>query len=145
MGEDCSYYKERIRHEFDRACILAINGEAANYFKALDRYGKRETSFSELSEVQLGELYTVDEYSVENFFFQVLEYDIEVKDPKIAMALEKLTERKRNVILLYFFMDMNDVEIAKSMNLVRSTVCEHRKRSLEILKEILKEAETADG
>ena len=136
MGEDCSCYKERIRHEFDRACILAINGEAANYFKALDRYGKRETSFSELSEVQLGELYTVDEYSVENFFFQVLEYDIEVKDPKIAMALEKLTERKRNVILLYFFMDMNDVEIAKSMNLVRSTVCEHRKRSLEILKDL---------
>ena len=100
----------------------------------MDRYGKRETSFSELSEVQLGELYTVDEYSVENFFFQVLEYDIEVKDPKIAMALEKLTERKRNVILLYFFMDMNDVEIAKSMNLVRSTVCEHRKRSLENIK-----------
>ena len=59
------------------------------------------------------------------------------------MALKKLTERKRDVILLYFFMDMNDVEIAKSMNLVRSTVCEHRKRSLEILKEILKEAENA--
>lgn len=77
--------------------------------------------------------------------FQVLEYDIEVRDPRIAMALKKLTERKRDVILLYFFMDMNDVEIAESMNLVCSTVCEHRKRSLEILKEILKEAETADG
>lgn len=145
MGEDCSYYREKLRHEFDRASILTIDGASANYFKELDNRGKREISFFELSEAQLGKLYTVDEYSVENFFFQVLEYDIEVKDPKIAMALEKLTERKRNVILLYFFMDMNDVEIAKSMNLVRSTVCEHRKRSLEILKEILKEAETADG
>lgn len=98
MEEDYSCYKERIRHEFDRACILTINGAAANYFK-------------------------------------VLEYDIEVRDPRIAMALKKLTERKRDIILLYFFMDMNDVEIAESMNLVRSTVCEHRKRSLEILKE----------
>ena len=145
MGEDCFYYREKLRHEFDRASILTIDGAAANYFKELDNRGKREISFSELSEAQLGKLYTVDEYSVENFFFQVLEYDIEVRDPRIAMALKKLTERKRDVILLYFFMDMNDVEIAKSMNLVRSTVCEHRKRSLEILKEILKEAETADG
>ena len=46
---------------------------------------------------------------------------------------------------MYNFKDMNDVEIAESMNLGCSTVCEHRKRSLEILKEILKEAETADG
>ena len=121
MGEDCSYYREKLRHEFDRASILTIDGASANYFKELDNRGKREISFSELSEAQLGKLYTVDEYSVENFFFQVLEYDIEVRDSRIAMALKKLTERKRDVILLYFFMDMNDVEIAKSMNLVRST------------------------
>lgn len=145
MGEDCSYYREKLRHEFDRASILTIDGASANYFKELNNRGKREISFFELSEAQLGKLYTVDEYSVENFFFQVLEYDIEVRDSRIAMALKKLTERKRDVILLYFFMDMNDVEIAKSMNLVRSTVCEHRKRSLEILKEILKEAENANG
>lgn len=104
MGEDCSCYKERIRHEFDRACILAINGEAANYFKALDRYGKRETSFSELSEVQLGELYTVDEYSVENFFFQVLEYDIEVKDPEDRNGIRETYGKKTEcnfALLLY--------------------------------------------
>lgn len=78
MGEDCFYYREKLRHEFDRASILTIDGASANYFKELDNRGKREISFFELSEAQLGKLYTVDEYSVENFFFQVLEYDIEV-------------------------------------------------------------------
>ncbi|MDO4475096.1 MAG: sigma factor-like helix-turn-helix DNA-binding protein, partial [Eubacteriales bacterium] len=48
-----------------------------------------------------------------------------------------LTEKKRNVILLSYFMDMSDAEIAREMNLVRSTIHEHRKRSLELLKQIM--------
>ena len=42
-----------------------------------------------------------------------------------------------DVILLSFFMDMNDAEIAREMKIVRSTVHEHRKRSLEVLKNIM--------
>ena len=41
------------------------------------------------------------------------------------------------MILLSFFMDMNDAEIAREMKIVRSTVHEHRKRSLEVLKNIM--------
>lgn len=79
----------------------------------------------------------MDEYDVENYCFQVLGYDIEVKDALIAEALQSLTEKKRNVILLSYFMEMSDAEIAREMNLVRSTVHEHRKRSLELLKNIM--------
>ena len=46
-------------------------------------------------------------------------------------------EKKRNVILLSYFLDMSDAEIAREMNLVRSTIHEHRKRSLELLKNIM--------
>lgn len=53
--------------------------------------------------------------------------------------MENLTKRKREVILLFYFMGMSDAEIAKEMNLVRSTVYEHRKRSLEILKKVMEE------
>ena len=67
----------------------------------------------------------------------MLGYDIEVKDALIAEALQSLTEKKRNVILLSYFMEMSDAEIAREMNLVRSTVHEHRKRSLELLKNIM--------
>ena len=50
-----------------------------------------------------------------------------------------LSEKKRDVVLLSYFMDMSDTEIARVMNLVRSTVHEHRKRSLELMKKMMEE------
>lgn len=82
---------------------------------------------------------STDEYDLESYKFQVLNYDIEVKDALIAEALTSLTKRKRDVILLSYFMEMSDAEIARKMKLVRSTVSEHRKRFLEILKDVMEE------
>ena len=78
-----------------------------------------------------------DEYIVESEVFRVLDYDVEVKDELIGEALKYLPEKKRNVILLSFFMDMTDTEIAKNMNLVRSTIHHHRVSSLQALKKIM--------
>ena len=50
---------------------------------------------------------------------------------------------EREIKLLSYFMDMSDAEIAREMNLVRSTIHEHRKRSLEQMKKILEG--TIDG
>lgn len=103
----------------------------------MDYRRKHEVMLSELSEKELSRFYTMDEYSAENKLFNVLGYDIEVKDMLIAEALQSLSEKKRNVILLLYFMEMSDADIARKMNLVRSTVHEHRKRSLELLKDIM--------
>ena len=70
---------------------------------------------------------------------RVLGYDIEVKDTLLAEAIQSLSENKRKVVLLSYFMDMSDADIARMMNLVRSTVYEHRKRSLELMKEMMEE------
>ena len=77
--------------------------------------------------------------NLEIYRFQVLDYDIEVTDTLIAEALHTLTEKKRNVVLLSYFMDMSDADIARKMNLVRSTISEHRKRSLELMRKIMEE------
>ena len=50
---------------------------------------------------------------------------------------------EREIKLLSYFMDMSDSEIAREMNLVRSTIHEHRKRSLEQMKKIMEG--TIDG
>ena len=92
---------------------------------------------SELSEKELSKLFTMDEYGTEYHHFEVHGYDIEVKNTLIAEALKELSERKRNVILLSYFMEMSDADIAREMNLVRSTIHEHRTRSLEILRKIM--------
>ena len=134
MGQPSSKYEMTIRHQFDRLCQMALKGEAVNYYKHMDYRRKHEVTFSELSEKELSKLFTMDEYGTEYHHFEVHGYDIEVKNTLIAEALKGLTERKRNVILLSYFMEMSDADIAREMNLVRSTIHEHRTRSLEILK-----------
>ena len=71
-----------------------------------------------MTEAELNKLSVTDEYSQEHFCFQVLGYDVEIRDMLLAEALQTLTEKKRNVILLSYFMEMSDAEIAREMNLV---------------------------
>lgn len=135
--EQSSSDKQTVRHQFDRFCKMVLHGEKVNYEKEMDYRSKHEVSFSQLTEEELRCLNTMDEYITESEKFRVLDYDIEVKDELLSEALKYLPEKKRNVILMSFFMDMTDTEIAKHMNLVRSTIHHHRVSSLQSLKKIM--------
>lgn len=60
-------------------------------------------------------------------------------DEQLSKALKILSEKKRNIILLSYFMDMSDLEIGQLMNLVRSTIYRHRTSTLEEIKKMYKE------
>ena len=137
MEQSSSWEEWTVRHQFDRLCKLALKGEVIDYQRHMDYRQKHEMMLSELPMKEWSKLFTMDEYEFDSYRFQVLGYDVEVKDTLIAEALQSLTEKKRNVILLSYFLDMSDAEIAREMNLVRSTIHEHRKRSLELLKNIM--------
>ena len=139
MGKSSSNDELTIRNQFDRICKLALKGEAVDYYRHIAYRQEHEVLLSELSQKEQNRLFTVDEYKAENKCFQVLGYDIEVKDALLAEAIQSLSEKKRKVVLLSYFKDMSDAEIARVMNLVRSTVHEHRRRSLELMKEIMEE------
>ena len=139
MRKSPSDYEMTICNQFDRLCKMALKGEAVDYHRHMAYLEKHEVMLSELSEHEQNQMFTEDEYSVENQWFRVMDYDIEVKDTLIAGALLALSERKRDVILLSYFMDMSDAEIARKMNLVRCTVREHRVRSLELLRKIMED------
>ena len=126
-----------VMHQFDRLCQLALDGEAADYFRHLEYRANYEVNFSDMTEQELDSIFVMDEYNLDNSHFQVLGYDIEVKDTLLVEALQALTEKKRNVVLLSYFLEMTDVEIARKMNLVHSTIREHRIRSLELLKKLM--------
>ena len=126
-----------VRHRFDRLCQMSLKGEAINYYKHMDNRRKHEITFSELSDDELRKSKTVDKYFYENEHFTVLGYDVEVKNELLAEALKDLTDRRRNVVLSSYFLDMSDADIAKQMHLVRSTVNEHKKKSIKILKKTM--------
>lgn len=136
--EQSSFEKQsRIRKQFDSFCKTLLKNEMIDYERARSYRLKHEVSFSELTQEELSRLNIVDDYIAESEVFRVLDYDIEVKDELIGEALKYLPEKKRNVILLSFFLDMTDTEIAKNMHLVRSTIHHHRVSSLKALKKIM--------
>ena len=57
----------------------------------------------------------------------------------LAEALRTLPEEKRNAVMLYYFHDMSDADIAKLYNIPRSTVQYRRTSSLETMKHFLEE------
>lgn len=139
MEQSSSYDETKIRYQFNRKCKLALDGEVVDYNRYLKYRSKHEIMFSEMSVKQLNDLSEDDNYDEDICFLKVCEYDVKIKDTLLAEAIKTLTKRKQDVILLSYFLEMNDAEIARKLNLVRSTVNEHRKRSLEILRQVIEE------
>lgn len=103
-----------------------------------------EVSFEELSKQEMEQLYIMDEYSIDHYSFNVLGYDVAVKNEMLGEALATLTEQKRDIILLSYFLDMTDQEIGDALNMVRSTVQYRRTNSLKQLRKILEENSDED-
>lgn len=123
-----------VRHQFDSICRKVLRDESRNYKRQLARRAEMEVSLSELSEAELGQLSAMDEYSLEDMVFDVLEYRVAVKDDRLAEALAALPGKKRDVILLSYFLDMTDTEIAEKLKVVGSTIHRRRTSSLKELK-----------
>ena len=121
MEQSPSQDELTVMHQFDRLCQLALDGEAANYYRHMEYRRNHEVNFSEMTEKELDSIFVMDEYNLDSSHFQAL------------------TEKKRNVVLLSYFLEMSDTEIAKEMKLVHSTIREHRTRSLELLKKLMEE------
>ena len=127
--------KERIQHQYDALAKKTLVGEAKSHRRTLAKRAAREVTFSDLSESE--QLFTTDEYESDYFRFQVSGFDVLVKNELLAEALTALPERKRDIVLLSYFLDMSDTEIGELLNVVRTTVFRHRKSALAKIKQYL--------
>lgn len=130
-------YEEDRQLTFDCYCKKILKNEAINIQKEYQRLNKLQTSFSDLTEEQLAQLCVYDEYSTDYSNFKVLEYDIAVKDELLAEALQELPDKKRDILLLSYFLEYSDTEIAELLHSVRRTVGYHRTTALKELKKRL--------
>jgi len=128
--------KQRI---FDSFCKRVLKNEVRNYYKEMERLREKEVSFSELSAQELERLATTDKYFSTEQIFNVLGLDVIVNSESIAAALKNLPERKRDIILLSYFLELSDTEIGKKLNLIRSTVQYQRTSTLKALKKVMEE------
>jgi RNA polymerase sigma factor (sigma-70 family) len=123
-----------VRHQFDSFCKKVLREESRDYERQLAHILEREITFSDLSESILSRIGVMDEYPSDHTYFDVLDYRVAVRNNQLAKALASLPSKKRDVVLLAFFLDMNDAEIAEKFNVVRTTIQRRRTSSLAELK-----------
>ena len=76
-----------------------------------------------------------------NKIFYVKGIPIEVNDEILADALDKLPEKQRNIILLYYFENKTDLNIAVQLDSIRRTINYQRRVALTALKELIRKSE----
>ena len=108
--------KKTVRHQFDNFCKKVLREEARNYAKHIAWRSEHEVSLSELSEEQINRAYILDEHPSDYTQFDVQGYSVTVHDDRLAQALTELPDEKRDILLLSYFLDMTDREIADKLN-----------------------------
>ena len=129
-----------IRCAFNGFCKKALKCGASNAHRAVRRSQKNMVTFSDLTPEEEKQLYTVDKYFDDgegDGSFHVAGKKITPK--LLADALHTLPEEKRQAVLLYYFFEMTDAEIAALYDIPRSTIQYRRTSSFELLKRYLEE------
>lgn len=134
-----SSFEQVIQAQFDCLTKKVIKRAAMKYKRSISRRLQHEIPFSDVSDLELNKAGVYDNYSCDYTVFNVLGMEVQVSDDQLSKALKCLPERKRNIILLSYFMDMSDAEIGELMNVVRSTVYRHRTSTLEEIRKIMEE------
>lgn len=134
-----SLFKNIIRLQFNAMMMRTIKGTLKQKKKQIARRSTREIPFSEIDTIPLYTQGTADTYSCDMELFHTLHFVVHVNDEKISIALKELSERQRAFILLYYFRNMSDREIAELYHISRSAVGYTRNRGLQKLKKMMKE------
>lgn len=113
-----SSFQTNIENQFDYICKRTMDDERKDYMKALSRQSKRETLFSDLDDYLLNQLAITDNYPSDFHMFTLNGSTIGIENDLLDEALRNLTDKKRQIILLYYFMDMSDIEISNMLNRV---------------------------
>lgn len=137
-----TYLLETIRNQFEVFCIRVLQNEARDCYRELDYMNKKMVLFSDLSEEQFNSFSSIQEYDSDFYLFEINGYKVRVRDHEIGEAISKLPKKKQDIILLSFFLDMTEADIAKYLKLGQSTVHYHKANSLRELRKLMEEKQS---
>lgn len=118
-----------------------MEDERKDYYKYLSRLSKHEILFSDVGDHIASQFFTLDNRN-ETTDFEICTLNgitVGIEHDFLSKALRELQERKREILLMYYFMDMSSSEIAELLELNRSTVYKHRTGGLDYIKKFMEE------
>ncbi|MBC1945354.1 sigma-70 family RNA polymerase sigma factor [Listeria booriae] len=125
-------WKKHKQHTFDSFCKKIIRNELVDFYRELKRQRANEVSLNIIREQPIFHDIS-DDYT-----FLINGMEIVVQDNLLGAALEKLDDRKREVVLLSYFLNLTDVEIAKRFDMSTRKLNRLRHKTLVELKKIIK-------
>ena len=128
---------EHKQHTFEYFCKQILRNEKNDYHRELNQQGEREVLFCELPPHTVEQFAMWDKYFQDTYLFEIMGFEVAVADELLAEALKALPQDRLEIILLSYFLEMSDPEIAAHLNLIRRTVSHRRKNALRKLKKIM--------
>ena len=130
---------EHLACRFDAYCKRLLKNEVIDAIRGEKRMGQREVAFSDLTRAERGQLQYIDQYAPDRRVFPLLGMEIEVLDADLVRALSTLPTDRRTIILLSYFLKMQDEEIGNRLGLSWPAVQRRRTSTLDMLRKILDE------
>ena len=130
-------YEQRVQNQFGGFCTRVLKNEANRIHNEYARQRELEKSLDTVTPEELEEIAVMDKYFQDEHIFEVFGKQVVVTGDLLADAIAKLPERKRDIILLTYFLGLTDREISKYLNIVHQTVSKNRIRILKELRESL--------
>ena len=113
-------------HTLIAFCKRSLKYEAYNAYREIRRRQERQVNFSELLSEDMEQLAVCDSYPSECAAYAVGDEEILIQSDRLADALNALSKECREIILMYFCLEMPDREIAEHLDISRRTVNTHR-------------------
>lgn len=131
-------YEQRVQNQFGGFCTRVLKNEANRIHNEYARQREMEKSLDAVTPEELEQIAVMDQYFQDDHVFEVLGKRVVVTGDLLADAIGKLPDRKRDIILLTYFLGLTDREISKYLNVAHQTVSKTR---IRILKELRKSLE----
>lgn len=123
----------------DLGNAVILFGVVKDYYKELKKNQAEAIPFCELPDIIIDKVAIWDTYKTDYTTFNICGHDIYVYDDELAKVIKQLSDRYRENVLMYYFLDMSDTEIAKLQNISRSGVFQNRHYALKQMKKSLEE------
>ena len=139
-----SDFQKTVQCQFDCKLKRVVKNIVRNYRKELRRRRNKEISFCELPEIKVNSFAIQDDYEMDVTVFDVYGMEARVSGDELCKALKRLPEKKRNNLLMFYFLDMSDTEIAELQKISRAGAFKNRQNALNKMRELLQKSETEE-
>jgi RNA polymerase sigma factor (sigma-70 family) len=128
---------QRIEKQFDHFCKLVLSNESKDIKRHCVYQIQNEKCFCELTPDEEKQLYVEDKYAIFDMEMPVLNFIVHIHNELLYEAILALAEQKRNILILHYWLDMTDQQIAEELHLPRSTVNCVRTSSIKKLRKLM--------